>query len=491
MNSALSGRSAYGVVAAISLFATVLIGLGHLHFPFTGDQALFSVFGQMIDDGAVLYQDIWDVKQPGIFIFFWMAGRLFGFTEVGAHSLELLDLVSFSLVIMRLLANRYQTKWLAGLCPLVIVGWYYAVAPMSYLTQIEALVGPPLFLTAYLVWKGGAVRFFSAGVLAGLVLLTKAALIPLVVVLCFVAARQSAHPAKARDWLISFAGGLLVAGIPFLVFTVANGLTERVWWTFVTYPPQVLPLSGRTTGRLIRAIGGFVVRFLPLLTLAAIGMKARWQDPLARIWGAWVAAGLATYLLQLWWGYLLLLLVVPVGLLALDGLDELLRWRRAGSRAAITLVLVIGVVPALVILGSKAMDLARNGLGLGDRQTEYHDAVSNQYRTIRADVAQFDAEGVDSLYVLGNPLYLYLSGTPQALPNTGWSPEFWTDRLWSEFEAGLQEERPALLLVDSFSARLAEDRSPQTLDLVDALYSPLRPSSRAGTWYTLRDEADP
>jgi hypothetical protein len=477
-------------VAALSFAATVLLGLAHLHFPFMGDQALFSVFGRMLDGGAVLYEDIWDVKQPGIFAFYWLGGRLFGFSEIGAHALELIYLVGFSVVLMRLLRDRYRTRWIAGLIPLVVAGWYYAAAQLDYLTQVEGLVGPLLFGTVWLVWKGGTTRFFWAGVLAGLTLFFKIALLPLVAALWLVALRESGgirrHLARALPWL---AAGLAVVAIPAIIYFAANGLLDRVWWTYVTYPPQIPGIAGRTFERLVRSVGQFGLLFLPLLLLGARGLWVGRRESLARISGAWIGVGAALFVLQLWWGYLLLVVLVPIALLALDGLDSLMTESSRTRRTAFA-ILAIAAIPTCVSLGSKTLDLAQNGFGLGDRLAEYQEAASNDYTQIRSDIDHLAGPEPDPIYVLGDPLYLFLTDRDQAPAITGWSPKFWTESLWQELGDGLRSEQPEMLLIDEFSSTVAQERSPETLAIVEAEYAMLRPSTRDGVWYIHRSVID-
>lgn len=472
----------FAPVALGSVLATLLLGVTHLHYPFMGDQALFSVFARMLDDGAVLYADVWDVKQPGIFGFYWLAGRTFGFSEQGVHMLELLYLLGSSLVIMRLLRHRWRQPWVGGLVPVALVGWYYAVAPVDYLTQLEVLVGPLVFGAAWLTWRGGPARWLWAGTLGGLVLFFKLAYLPLVGVVWLAALHHGGGiRAQWRRVIGPTIAGLSVIALPSLIYVLANDLGERVWWTYVTYPPQVVSISGRTLKRLIGESGEFVLLFLPLVLLAAGGLWARRRDALTQMLGIWIAAGLASYLLQLWWGYLLLVVMVPLGLLSLDGLDSLLS-RRVGARRLA--VLLVAVLPAAAVLASKAFDLGSNGLGIGDNRMEYQAAVSGDYASTWEDLEQVSGlASPGSLYVMGNPLYFFLAGRDQVPAVSGWSPELWTGRLWNEVEQGILEERPGLILVDEFSAGLARDRSPETLAMIEREYEVLGPSTRDGIWY--------
>ena len=133
------------------LSVIVLIGLIHLPYPFGGDQALFTIGALKISNGAVLYRDFWDLKQPGLYGFYLLAGTLFGFDEVGVHTFELLYMAIFSLVLMKTLRGYYANPSMACLVPLLTVGIYYGVSGQWHLTQLEALVGFPMFLA---LWYG-------------------------------------------------------------------------------------------------------------------------------------------------------------------------------------------------------------------------------------------------------------------------------------------------------------------------------------------------
>ena len=58
------------VLDAAAAALVVFTGALCLALPFWGDQALFTVYARQLAEGAVLYRDIFDVKQPGIFLFY-------------------------------------------------------------------------------------------------------------------------------------------------------------------------------------------------------------------------------------------------------------------------------------------------------------------------------------------------------------------------------------------------------------------------------------
>jgi hypothetical protein len=75
---------------ASALLVIVAAGLIRLEMPLNGDQALFLSYARRFDEGLRLYVDLWDVKPPAVFAFYYLAGSLFGFTDRGIHLFELL-----------------------------------------------------------------------------------------------------------------------------------------------------------------------------------------------------------------------------------------------------------------------------------------------------------------------------------------------------------------------------------------------------------------
>jgi len=101
--------------------------------------------------GGILYQDFMDNRQPGIFIFFYLAGKLFGFNEVGVHIFELIYWLIFSVILIKIFRKfqYFDNQFIADLLPLFIVCVYYCNTAPWHLTQVEALVNFPILL---LIW---------------------------------------------------------------------------------------------------------------------------------------------------------------------------------------------------------------------------------------------------------------------------------------------------------------------------------------------------
>ena len=86
MHQSLTSR----VSVSVSIGAIAILAAIHLPYPFASDQALFLHIAKELQENARLYTDVWDIKQPGLFGFYYVARRLFGFDEIDVHTLDLL-----------------------------------------------------------------------------------------------------------------------------------------------------------------------------------------------------------------------------------------------------------------------------------------------------------------------------------------------------------------------------------------------------------------
>jgi hypothetical protein len=115
--------------------------------PLNGDQALFLSYARRFDEGLRLYVDLWDVKPPAVFAFYYLAGSLFGFTDRGIHLFELLWMVVLAAGMIIGLRPHLRQPWLAAVAPLAALGAYYGSCSFQEQTQIESLVNLPTFLS--------------------------------------------------------------------------------------------------------------------------------------------------------------------------------------------------------------------------------------------------------------------------------------------------------------------------------------------------------
>lgn len=459
-------------------------------YPFTGDQALFETFARMMSDGAGLYRDVWDVKQPGIFWFFGIAGTLFGFHEIGTHIGEALYWVAASVLIAVGLHAHLERRWIAGFFPLVGAGWYFAVAGIGDLTQVESLISPLIVGVALLCADRGGRSPSRAGVLAaggltGVVFVFKflAVLIPAglfsAVVIMWI--RKGRRGTVLRDLIAPFSVGLALIVIPLLAWVFWNDLGDTVRYTWFEYPPEMLRLQARPLNRLINSAGLFFAKYVALVILAVVGLvaRSRRRSDLALLLSlAVVLAGLVVGL-QLWWGYLLFVAAAPIGALAMLGVDALFASASRRRIIAVVIVVAIAALPAAALGARKVERFA--GLVSGESLVEYR-MFSASYAAALATARAAEIGENDSIYVLGDPLTMQIPGANQAIPINGWGPEFWTTDMWRAVADQLARTEVAALFIRNDVEDLARQRAPWFLSDIAGNFD-VEIETSLGSWY--------
>src|SRR5688500_7224186 len=117
-------RPTLGEVAWSTFWVLVFLALvlSHQPLPLRGDQGLYLYGAKELADGAVLYKDFWDLKAPGVYFFYLLAGSLFGFSVAGLHVLEAVWLGVAAWFAFRIARVATSTRWVAPLAPFLTVG---------------------------------------------------------------------------------------------------------------------------------------------------------------------------------------------------------------------------------------------------------------------------------------------------------------------------------------------------------------------------------
>jgi len=496
----------YGIPLAIGL--TALVGVVNLPLPFFGDQALFTVMASMMSEGSVLYVDVWDVKQPAIYLFYLVAGEGFGYSEVGLHTFEILYWLSLAGILAITLRTVLASRLAIVASIFLTIGTYFMVVRPYEMGMVEGLANLPIYLAmwfAYSVYgRGARLRFRPAafGFFAGLVLMFKLLFFPVVVGFWMVAlmelgreSRSTRILAAATGWV---AAGLALPLIPTVAyFALQGGLDELVWTTFI-YPWQAVAVPGATKSllTLARSVWWFGWSFLPVCLLALLGLwrvvrhgRTRF-DNLALVW---LILGSVVILIQRssWWTWHFLLLIVPLGLFAGRGVDWITeKWvsLRVTYKALLPLAVAAAMIPALYAMAAKTVPLVTNDLALTQHgRIQYEAAVWPIYDEVRHDGAFLDQANAATgpIYLFGDPTYNYLFDRDQAVPINGWSPQYWGDGLWNRVNEDLVRERPPYIQVAGWARELMDERHEPTADFLETEYGVLSRSS-SGVWYQRR-----
>lgn len=502
------------------LLIVLILGLLNLSYPFTGDQAFFTVGAQEMSAGEVLYRDFWDLKQPGIFYFYWLAGSLFGFTEPGVHLFELVYLLLASLFLQVSFRQFGYGPVFSACVPLMTVGIYYGVASPYVLTQVEMLVAVPLLIMALVLhWavsqKEAAMQYWGfliAGILGGLCLLFKlmfllivfpmgfAALIWMVFKQNFFQNKLNVSICALKAALCCLLGGIIPLGLVLIHFYNHESI-HILHETFLTYPPEIVSsLPGAPLGRLSRSVIWFVLHFMPLVTFGLLGsiiLLKRKLSLLNALLIIWVISGFGVILLQrqAWWVYHFLLVVFPLGILAAIFLQDVwnrFRWHRvrgSGKFKPVKKLLITGTLlvclSPLVLLGNKAgyFILDSQALFAGDSFV-HRTRLNPTYESIAKEVSFLSADDSQpgEIYVCGNPLYYYLSGRRQATTLNGWAMEFFLPNQWLQLIQEVEMTRPPYIFIDVYYQELIKSESADFQQLIQTQFVPLK-ESEEGIWY--------
>jgi len=274
----------------------------------------------------------------------------------------------------------------------------------------------------------------------------------------------------------------------------------RLYDTFVLIPSRIVAqLPQPSLLRIASSARWFALNFGLLTVLAVAGSLADLRgrkNPMTYAMLVWIGAGVIAFLLQRqsWWPYQDLLFIVPIGILALRGIELIVDWGAAQDRTktpllrqlavpivAVMLLLAVGAVPAF----SKAHRLlgAANH-GQGNPIQRYQFGLEPMYRQASAET-EFLLEPRNrdaTLYVCGDPIYYVFARRNQAIALNGWGLELLLPEQWKELRAQLAAKRPAYIFIAADYQTLMRYRSPETMASIRQNYSQRRADSN-GAWY--------
>jgi hypothetical protein len=551
------------LLIAVALGLVVLAGALCLAMPFSGDQAWFTVYGRELTRGAVLYRDVFDIKQPSIFWFYALGGWLFGFTEVGIHMFELTYWLAFSVFALVALRPYFTTRWGAALVPVFTIVVYYLYAGLLDLTQIEILVAFPLLVAWWLLdrtelgtpWELRS--WAAAGLAAAAVVLLKHVYV--LIVLAFLAhavfrARQ--RGATIRDLgrsLGAFGVALFVPLLIVVAYFAALGQLGRMWWASFELAPSAQLTTERPLSYLVLGLRRFLIGFGPIVILAVLGcvrsLRERASRKLDLVVGMvlWCVVGGIAFMLQGWFEHKWMLFTVPLGILAVGGLETLVATANTLGKRPRLLVLAAGVVlgilsffagaplpqiqtrllfsvvigccagiaaelftrrphvrllivPALLaVLGlsvglmaimpaEKIRLLAKHDFALTvDARADLRRSWSPFYQAADEDLeAMGNRLPAGPLQVFGGPELLLRGDRSPAGPFFALRPEFYDNRAWREVYSALRSTFPIYVVVDDYIGKVISRRFPPVMEFIRSRYR-VEFVGSSGTWYVRRD----
>ena len=464
------------------------------------DQLLFLDYATELLGGATLYTDVWDNKQPGIFIVYAAMEALFGphWSRMVAGYAFWMCSAAATIALTARAAIPASWTWLLAVPFTLGVLWLRSSS--DQVAQIEEWVALPLSAMLLLALRPepegrlAKFRWVTLGALAGVVALLKLVLLPVAVAIVFTVTATRIH--SDRLSVRHFAGalccataGLLLACVPVLVWLATRGAWDAFWWTTFEYPGLALVESERAPiSRLLSSLGWLAKATLLLAPAIAFALLAAWRDPgstLARVVvGAltWIVAGFLMIILQKfsWWPYHMSLLVWPMGLLAAIGCAVLFDRANFGYRLRWPVVAVCAA--GLAVQGAF---LVSNWIGQADwpypSRTQAvintaHEVAQTATIVCGTSVAIGDQSGLQSA-----------TGLKRAMATNG---VFWGAFLREQIERlpeELKTARPDLVFLDADQRDDFARRFPEVLKRIEAWlaadYTPRSTDALNGRWW--------
>lgn len=486
--------------------------------PEFGDQATFRLGVARMLDGAVLYRDFWDIKPPGIFAWYFL-GALLGIGDLGIRVLEAVALLT-GIPLMRYVAGELGvSSTTRTVSPLFLIVPYVAGVNAFGVGQVEGIVNVAL-LAAYaagLRARRGQLplRWFTAGLLGGIVLVFKPIYLPIVAIVLagtlvhrHVGVANPRGPSGSRRMSTPWVVGILLAGLALpavvvVVWCVALGVGPLLYVTVLVLPTQLTALPTYYSSAGFLNVLKSVLKFAALTAVVALPALRSLRRPNLRMAAsrellvlAWLLAAVAVTLVQNPTEYRVLLFAAPLALLATAGLDWWLtvlsaaRWRIAAALLVAALLLApLVAFPSQLLLGIWQVRFALSE----DARHHVAVAVSDQQRKIDRIVASRPDEPLGtSTFLFTDPSVYRALNINQPIEMTGWNPDQMTPLMWAEMARELMRSRPRLMYFESTFVPYLRSAGAEVQAVVDRLYEPVPGGTHSdGAWWSTSDPGPP
>ncbi len=496
---------------ALVLALVAIVAAADLTAPTLGDQALYLTYAKKLAAGGILYRDIWDIKQPGIFYFYLVAIRMFGQNAVSAHLLELIWMLGLALALQIGLRPYFSHRWTKALVALPTVALYYAVSA-PFLGQVEGLLALPLFLTLWALNTAArdqhrrSYALFLAGVAAGVVLCFKLVYAIVIAALYLTAVLDIvSRDNRRRLATIGLSLGLLVVGalLPLAIvtsITVSGSGVETFFQTTFVDPGRILSgHPGAPALRFFQSAAYFIKIFAPIIILAAAGGSAalyRRDRLLTQLLFAWLISGLVGIVVQTWswWEHHFLLLWIPIGVLATKWIDVALDWtaRASGAKKQKTRVALVALGVTLLFMPAAVQPATNVYLMIRTKEAPWTEAGRMKFQSRRSTLYRnaYDTTAFlrdpkskqEPIFVCGSPVDYVLGDRAQGLSEDGYSLDLQLPEQWLQFTSEFDAKRPVFVYIERECQTLLLQNSPGTIRILRQAYR-VRQASADGSWY--------
>lgn len=514
------GRSSYlgdTLINAIVFLTIAVTASIYIPYPLCGDTTMFLEGAKVIANGGVYLRDFWDIKPPGIYFWYYIAGTIFSFDESGVHKFELIwHMVTVALMLF-LTKVIFRNRAAVVSLPLFTILLLYANATQWHLGQVEYIVSLPIYASLLLVthnFKKSTSRFiayFFVGILAGIIVSLKQVYVafPATFVLWAWYFRiKLSQNDKWLDILRDTSAGLI--GLSVILGAISyyywrNDSFYQLIWTVFILPASALSEAGfPPISRLLTSFTWLSVIFIPLLPLILLSFFKKYVSIEQKIFYmsilTWLFVGVIAIIIQKnsWWSYHMGLLFLPLGVLASLGLDRLITFTSENAmlnqlfiRWGTGILVASMAATGFDVWNEKLNVYVDNFIKSNNDNFSYEMTIDDAYRKnweitefIRSDQAK---EG--EIYYFGNPLILHFSGRKQAIPVHGWSWDLFPDSMWNEMLANLRRSKPVYFFLRDKDLILISSRKPDLLLFLEENYTLkdtiINNGKKLGYWYEL------
>jgi len=254
--------------------------------------------------------------------------------------------------------------------------------------------------------------------------------------------------------------------------------------------------------RLATAGGFFISGVAPwaLFALVAAGVWLRRDRDLpGALMLTWLVAGAGLFLVQRfsWWYYHTLLVLLPVGVLAVMGIDRLCAWLdadgRFGTRRA-TLVAAVFAFTASAGLTDDFIRKARPMLSEIVMQKNgvrfYQTEVSREYRRLSATVRFLRSPDArpGPIYAFGHPMIHVFSGRPSPHHTLGWTWRWLIPQQIDEILRSLDHHQVPYVFLEAMRTDMSR-QNPKIIAYLESRYV-RHHRDESGIWYERRAETE-
>jgi 4-amino-4-deoxy-L-arabinose transferase-like glycosyltransferase len=474
--------AAAGLLLIIVASAALLLPL--LAYPFGRDQGVFATAADILAAGGVPYRDIWDVKPPGVFYWYWASFVSFGRTMAAPRLLDVIWMAATAGLLFAL-GRRLLSPWVGAAGALFLVIRYVAGNSFWNTTQPDGLAMLPLIAAASALVGAeehrSRARAFACGALVALAILFKFTLGIFLVLPIIALAASSEEPRRTRaQRLLAYLGGCAaVLAVVVLLLWQAGALRDTfevlfAWNARYSQLDVPVPLATNPSYQTWRFLLG-----LPHTLLFPIGLLAmagtadlvfrRGSGPFRWLLPVWaLLLMLSVWVQGKFYTYHWLPMLPPLALLAGQGLRTIARAvgdassPRTGRAVAAAMALVVALLLGIQYWRTLAWPIRHlagrvSQVELLARYNHYGDFSLAADREAAAYVGDRTGAG-ETIFIWGfEPLVYFLADRQPAsrfiytVPLvTKWSPPEWQNELIRD----LAEQPPSYILI------LHNDRLP-------------------------------